>query len=55
MRPAIVSRRMTSPLTVTPGWIVIATAAALLGAAASAALPAWTAARVDMVEALSLE
>ncbi|MCE5325858.1 MAG: ABC transporter permease [Planctomycetaceae bacterium] len=42
-------------ITITGRWIAIAIAAAAAGAAISALYPAWRAARVDMIEALTLE
>jgi len=40
---------------ITPHWVAVAIAVAVVGSLASAAYPAWRAARVDMVEALSWE
>jgi ABC-type antimicrobial peptide transport system permease subunit len=41
--------------TITPGLVLSGAAAALVGAALSAVVPAWQAARVDMLKALTLE
>ncbi len=41
--------------TITPGLVLSGAAAALVGAALSAIVPAWQAARVDMLKALTLE
>ena len=40
---------------ITPGWILTAIAAALVGAFISALYPAWRASKVDMMEALAYE
>jgi len=40
---------------ITPGWILTASAAALVGAVVSALYPAWRASKVDMLEALTYE
>ena len=40
---------------ITPGWILTAIAAAIIGAFVSALYPAWRASKVDMMEALAYE
>ena len=54
-RPIIERFRPLLTVVITPRWILTALAVALLGALLSALYPAWRAARVDMVEALSWE
>ena len=51
----ITSAKPLLTVTITWQWIVIATAAAIIGAGLSAVYPAWRATRVDMVTALTLE